>query len=75
GYSEGMKGALSTKEQNSFFLAGQFLVYMQTLRFLTDYLDNDVYYGSQFEGQNLVRSRNQLTLFSAFVRVRKSQEI
>jgi thiamine kinase-like enzyme len=75
GYSDGMKGALSEEEQNSFFLAGQFLIYMQALRFLTDYLNNDVYYGAQFEGQNLTRAQNQLSLFSAFVRARKSQEI
>jgi thiamine kinase-like enzyme len=72
GYSEGMKGALSIEEQNSFFLAGQFLIYMQALRFLTDYLNNDVYYGAQFEGQNLARAQNQLSLFSAFVRARAS---
>lgn len=75
GYSEGMKGALSIEEQNSFFLAGQILIYMQSLRFLTDYFNNDVYYGAQFEGQNLIRAQNQLSLYSAFVRARKSQEI
>jgi Ser/Thr protein kinase RdoA (MazF antagonist) len=72
GYSDGMKGALSEEEQNSFSLAGQFLIYMQALRFLTDYLNNDVYYGAQFEGQNLTRAQNQLSLFSAFVRARAS---
>jgi len=75
GYSEGMKGALSIEEQNSFFLAGQFLIYMQALRFLADYFNNDVYYGSQFQEHNLARARNQLSLFSAFIRARKSQEI
>ncbi len=75
GYSEGMKGALSIEEQDSFFLAGQFLIYMQSLRFLADYLNNDVYYGSQFDGQNLARARNQLSLFSAFIRAEKSLEI
>jgi len=75
GYSEGMKGALSIEEQNSFFLAGQILIYMQSLRFLTDYFNNDVYYGSQFQEHNLARARNQLSLFSAFIRARKSQEI
>ncbi len=71
GYSVGMKGALSIEEQNSFFLAGQFLMYMQSLRFLTDYFNNDVYYGSQFQEHNLARARNQLSLFSAFIRARK----
>ncbi|MCX8489565.1 MAG: aminoglycoside phosphotransferase family protein [Cyclobacteriaceae bacterium] len=75
GYSDGMKDDLSSEERNSFFLAGQFLIYMQSLRFLTDYFNNDVYYGLQFEGQNLARTRNQLSLFSAFVRAKESQEI
>ncbi|NOS55384.1 MAG: aminoglycoside phosphotransferase family protein [Cyclobacteriaceae bacterium] len=72
GYSDGMQGALSIEEENSFSLAGQFLIYMQALRFLTDYLNNDVYYGAQFEGQNLTRAQNQLSLFSAFVCARAS---
>jgi hypothetical protein len=69
-----MKGALSIEEQNSFFLAGQFLIYMQALRFLADYFNNDVYYGAQFEGQNLIRAQNQLSLFSAFISARKRLE-
>jgi Ser/Thr protein kinase RdoA (MazF antagonist) len=74
GYSVGMKGALSIEEQNSFFLAGQFLIYMQALRFLADYFNNDVYYGAQFEGQNLIRAQNQLSLFSAFISAKKRLE-
>jgi thiamine kinase-like enzyme len=75
GYSDGMKDGLSIEEQDSFFLAGQFLIYMQALRFLTDYLNNDDYYGAQFESQNLTRAQNQLSLFSAFLRAKNSLEI
>lgn len=38
------------------------MIYMQALRFLTDYLNNDIYYGSRYEGQNHVRARNQSVL-------------
>jgi hypothetical protein len=37
---------------------------MQAIRFLTDYLNNDIYYGSKYEGQNFVRAGNQIALFN-----------
>jgi hypothetical protein len=42
--------------------AGKFMIYMQALRFLTDHLNDDRYYGAKYEGHNLVRAVNQLTL-------------
>jgi hypothetical protein len=38
------------------------MIYMQALRFFTDYLNNDVYYGSKYEGHNLIRAKNQMVL-------------
>ncbi len=38
------------------------MIYMQGLRFLTDYINNDIYYGSKYEDHNLVRAGNQFTL-------------
>ena len=38
------------------------MVYMQALRFLTDHLNNDVYYGAKYEGHNFIRASNQATL-------------
>jgi len=35
---------------------------MQALRFLTDYLNNDIYYGSKYEGHNFMRAKNQVVL-------------
>jgi len=35
---------------------------MQALRFLTDHLNDDRYYGAKYEGHNYVRAVNQLTL-------------
>jgi hypothetical protein len=49
-------------ETRYFFYAGQFMIYMQALRFLTDHLNNDVYYGAKYEGQNFVRANNQFVL-------------
>jgi Ser/Thr protein kinase RdoA (MazF antagonist) len=62
GYLSEMHDELSEKEKKYFIYAGQFMIYMQAIRFLTDYLNDDVYYGSKYEGHNLVRAKNQLVL-------------
>lgn len=62
GYLDVMRDELSADEKSNFLYAGYFIVYMQAIRFLTDYLNNDMYYGAAYEGHNLIRAKNQLTL-------------
>lgn len=62
GYLSEMQSELSKTELRHFVYAGKFMIYMQALRFLTDYLNNDVYYGQKYEGHNLVRAANQVVL-------------
>ena len=62
GYLGEMMNELSEQEVNAFVYSGKFLIYMQALRFLTDYLNNDVYYGAKYELHNFNRARNQLRL-------------
>lgn len=62
GYFSEMKGELTEKETKMFFYSGQFMIYMQALRFLTDYLNNDIYYGAKYPDHNFVRAANQLKL-------------
>lgn len=62
GYCSEMGSELSRDELEAIPYAGQFMVYMQAIRFLTDYLNMDVYYGSKYPGQNLIRAGNQLVL-------------
>ncbi len=62
GYYNEMKDVLTETEKQSFFYAGAFMIYMQAIRFLTDYINNDIYYGSVYPGQNLVRAGNQKVL-------------
>jgi Ser/Thr protein kinase RdoA (MazF antagonist) len=66
GYMSAMDAALSTFEKEHFFFAGQFMIYMQALRFLTDYLNMDLYYGANYEGQNYVRALNQIRLLELY---------
>ena len=38
------------------------MTYECGIRFLTDYLDGDVYFKTEYPGHNLVRARNQFKL-------------
>ncbi|HVZ97355.1 MAG TPA: aminoglycoside phosphotransferase family protein [Chitinophagaceae bacterium] len=62
GYLSEMNDELSKEEKEHFIYAGKFLIYMQAIRFLTDYINNDVYYATKYEGQNFVRAANQVAL-------------
>ncbi|MFY8127621.1 MAG: phosphotransferase enzyme family protein [Chitinophagaceae bacterium] len=62
GYLQHMKVALTPFEMEHFFFSGEALIYMQALRFLTDYFNNDVYYTTTYKEQNFIRATNQLTL-------------
>jgi len=66
GYLQEMHDVLTTEERQAFVYAGEFMLYMQALRFLTDYLNNDVYYGRRYEDHNFVRALNQMTLLQRF---------
>lgn len=57
-----MNEELSPAELRHIVYAGQFMIYMQAIRFLTDYLNNDRYYGARYEGHNLIRAGNQIAL-------------
>jgi Ser/Thr protein kinase RdoA (MazF antagonist) len=67
GYLSEMKDELTGKEKQAFLYAGKFMIYMQALRFLTDHLNNDVYYGAKYEGHNFVRAKNQLVLLEKLI--------
>jgi hypothetical protein len=67
GYLSKMYDELSEEELKHFVFAGKFMIYMQALRFLSDYLNNDVYYGSAYEGQNFIRAANQIQLLKLLI--------
>ncbi len=62
GYLSEMGAELNEFEKQYFNYAGEFMIYMQAIRFLTDHLNNDIYYGAKYEGHNFVRAGNQITL-------------
>lgn len=62
GYLEQMGTELTPEEIHHFVYAGLFMTYMQSIRFLTDYLNDDSYYGASYEGHNYMRAKNQAIL-------------
>ena len=62
-----MKTDLTETENQLFFYAGKFMIYMQAIRFLTDYLNDDVYYGARYEKHNFIRASNQLVLLEKLI--------
>lgn len=62
GYLTSMGDELTQEEKSMLLYSGYFLIYMQALRFLTDYCNHDSYYGAAYESQNLVRASNQICL-------------
>lgn len=71
GYSSSMNDKLTVQEKKDFVLSGKLIMYMQALRFLTDFLNNDVYYGAKYELHNFNRSLNQIELLK---RVEEKEE-
>ena len=75
GYLSEMEKELTTVEKRYLVYAGKFMVYMQALRFLTDYLNNDIYYGSKYEGQNFIRANNQASLLKKIIEKEKLLQV
>jgi Ser/Thr protein kinase RdoA (MazF antagonist) len=67
GYLLEMEEILTEKEKQYFIFSGELMIYMQAIRFLTDYLNNDIYYGSKYPGHNLNRAKNQFKLLNEYV--------
>jgi hypothetical protein len=71
GYLSEMGNELSAAEKKYLVYAGKFMVYMQALRFLTDHLNNDAYYGAKYEAHNFIRASNQATLLKKIIEKEK----
>ncbi|HMU48099.1 MAG TPA: phosphotransferase [Chitinophagaceae bacterium] len=61
GYLQIMSSKMSDTEKQNIHFAGLMMFFMQALRFLTDYLNDDVYYQVKYPEQNFDRAINQLT--------------
>jgi Ser/Thr protein kinase RdoA (MazF antagonist) len=66
GYLEKIADQFTEDEKQLLNYSGEFMIYMQALRFLTDFLNNDIYYGISYEMNNYDRTSNQLKLLTEF---------
>ncbi len=65
GYLEGTKSFLLPIEKENLPYAAKLFPYMQTVRFLADYINGDTYYKIQYPEHNLVRTKAQWRLFES----------
>ena len=63
GYLSQTKPFITDMERKSLIMGVLLMPYMQSVRFLTDHLEGDVYYKTHFPGHNLQRARAQIQLF------------
>lgn len=62
GYLEAMENEFTQNELKYMHYSGLLLIFMQSIRFVTDFLQGDIYYKINYPEQNLNRSLNQLIL-------------
>lgn len=61
---------LSDVEIENMSYAPQVIVYIQAMRFLTDYLNGDTYYHCSYPLQNLNRAKNQINLLQNILKLK-----
>ena len=66
GFLKKMKVSLSDIELRYLPLSAKTMIFIMALRFLTDYLNNDIYYKTKYPAHNLDRSKNQFKLIESF---------
>lgn len=64
GYTEEAFSFMTAKEAEAIHLSLPLLLFEQACRFLADYLDNDRYYATSYEQQNLARTKTQIHLLA-----------
>jgi thiamine kinase-like enzyme len=58
---------LSKEEKDQLKFGGRAITLIQCLRFLTDFLNNDIYYKVDYSDQNLDRAKNQWVLYNSLL--------
>ena len=66
GFLEQTKDTLSEVELKHLPLAAKTMIFIMALRFLTDYLNDDIYYKINYLEHNLDRAKNQFKLMESF---------
>ena len=75
GFSYPMKNILTDIEKENLVNGGIYIIFEQAIRFLTDYLQGDIYYSKKYPDQNLIRAKNQLQLLQSILFKKKDMEL
>ncbi|MCX7548065.1 aminoglycoside phosphotransferase family protein [Xanthomarina sp. F1114] len=67
GFALETSNILTSEEKRYLPLGVKTIIFIMGLRFLTDYLNNDVYYKTAFKEHNLVRAKNQMALLKSAI--------
>lgn len=67
GFLEKMESALTPMELKYLPLGAKTMIFIMALRFLTDYMNHDVYYKTKYPEHNLDRAKNQFKLIESLV--------
>ena len=74
GFYKKINQKILEEEKMTLIYGAERTVFVQALRFMTDYLNNDVYYQTKYAEHNLVRAQNQLALFASIQQQRGKME-
>lgn len=74
GYLSQMYDVLTIDEVNNLICAVETIIMECAIRFLTDYLENDIYFKIEYDEHNFVRATNQVILFTKCVKKEKKWE-
>jgi Ser/Thr protein kinase RdoA (MazF antagonist) len=74
GFMKGLGEKILAEEKSNLIFGAERTVFVQVLRFMTDYLNNDIYYQTHFDDHNLVRAQNQLALFKSMLKQRNKMD-
>lgn len=67
GFLSSLETVLEPVEKENLDYAAKVVVFIQAIRFLTDYLNGDIYYHISYENQNLYRAVNQINLLKGIL--------
>ena len=70
GFNSSLSEILTKTEKENLANAGFWITYMQVIRFLTDYLNGDIYYTITYPSHNLDRAMNQFYFYKSMLSVR-----
>lgn len=73
GYLPVMENHLTASEIKYIHYAGLIMIYMQAIRFITDFMNGEIYYKVEYKGQNFDRALNQLTALKSLEELLKEE--